>query len=229
MIKNNKLSSTDKDIWDEAYNEEFYGVQGLPTWVTLDQKYGNAIKHHVSGILPTMDISTIKPDSQGKPIRAKYIIVSMGNMDPHNWTKSQCYSPVLSIPETRLIISISVNFNVIPKSVDGIQAFFQTTLPSNERDITRQPVGCPNSKPNTYWFLLKTLYGLKRSPKHWFELAIQLLSQCNLTPTPQTRCIFYGHPINGQYPLILGLYADDFIYFSQNYAVELEFETKFKT
>ena len=173
-------------------------MQGLPTWVTLDQKDYNAIKHQLSGILPTMAISTIKYDSQGKPIRAKYRIVALGNMDPHNWTKSQCYAPVLSISEMRLLISISVHYNVIPKAGDIVQSFCQTNLPPNERYIMRPPIGCPNSKPNTYWLLLRTLYGLKRSPKHWFELATKLLEQCDLTPTPQAKCIFYGHPIIGK-------------------------------
>lgn len=44
-----------------------------------------------------MAISTIKHDGDGKPIRAKYwMIVALGNLNPHNWSKNDCYAPVLS-------------------------------------------------------------------------------------------------------------------------------------
>ena len=55
-----------------------------------------------------MAISTIKYDSDGNPLRAKYRIVALGNMDPINWSKSECYAPVLSLAELRLLTSLAV-------------------------------------------------------------------------------------------------------------------------
>ena len=59
-----------------------------------------------------MALSTIKYDTEGRPNRAKYRIVALGNMDPTTWTKSECYEPVLSLGEMRLLTSLSVKHSV---------------------------------------------------------------------------------------------------------------------
>ena len=81
--------------------------------------------------------------------------------------------------------------------------------------------------PKTYWLLKRTLYGLKRSPKHWFDRATSLLRSLNLTPCPNAPCIFHGETIPGRPLLYLGLYVDDFVYFSQDLSVEKTFEENF--
>ena len=42
-----------------------------------------------------------------------------------------------------------------------------TNLAPEETTIVRPPSGDPDSDPQEYWLLLKTLYGLHRSPRHW--------------------------------------------------------------
>ena len=151
-----------------------------------------------------MALSTIKFDTEGKPARDKYRIVALGNMDPISWSKSDCYAPVLSLSELRLLTSLAVKHNVPLKAGDFVQAFCQKPLPPDEQYVVRPPHGCTNSKPNSYWLLLRTLYGLKRIPKHWYDHAKQLLDKCGLHPCPQAPCIFQGYPIPGQPKLYLG-------------------------
>ena len=54
-----------------------------------------------------MAISTIKTDEEGNPVWAKYRIVVLGNLDPHNWSKSDCFAPVLSQAELRLLTTLA--------------------------------------------------------------------------------------------------------------------------
>ena len=171
-----------------------------------------------------MDLYTIKYDENGNPTRAKYRIVALGNMDPVQWSKSQFYAPVLSLAEARLLVSIAIKHGVPLKSGDVIQAFSQKPLPKDERYVVTPPHGCPTSKPNTYWLLLCTLYGLKRSPRHWYDHAVMLLQKCGLKSCPQGPCIFQGTPIPGKPKLYLGLYVDDFVYFSTDSTVEEHFK-----
>ena len=171
-----------------------------------------------------MAISTIKYDENGAPSRAKYRIVALGNMDPHTWTKSQCYAPVLSLGEMIFLVSLAVKQGITLKSGDVIQSFCQKSLPPDEKYILTPPHGCPKSKPKTYWLLLRTLYGIKHSPRHWYDHATKLLLKCGLTPCPQSPCIFQGFPIPGKPKLYLGLYVDDFIYFSSEPDVEAYFK-----
>ena len=79
-----------------------------------------------------MAISTIKYDANGDPFREKYRIVALGNMDPIQWSRSQCYAPVLALAEMRFIVSIAIKHGIPLKSGDVIQAFCQKEMPTDE-------------------------------------------------------------------------------------------------
>ena len=105
-----------------------------------------------------------------------------------------------------------------------VQAFCQRKIPPHEKYVLKPPHGDTMCPPNTYWLLLNTIYGLKRSPCHFFNLALKFFSQCQLVQFSQAPCLFTGHPIPGKPKLLLGLCVDDFIYFSQDREVEISFE-----
>jgi hypothetical protein len=227
LLKHNQLNPTDLEIWNNAYRSEYEGLQSIDTWKTIEESEYQKIKHLSQGTLPTMAIATIKYDGQGNADRAKYRIVALGNLDPHSWTKSECYAPVLSQFELRFLVALAAKNKCIPKTGDVNQAFCQSYLPDDEIYVCKPPPGCPISPPNTYWKLKKTLYGLKRSPRHFYELAKRILLEVGLKQHPTSPCIFYGELIPGEPPLYLGLYVDDFCYFSQSRAVEEKFEHDF--
>ena len=108
----------------------------------------------------------------------------------------------------------------IPKGGDFVQAFCQSFIPSGKKYVCTPPPGCPITPPNTYFLLLKALYGLKRSPRHWYDTAVKALESIDLKPLPNSPCIFTGTPIKGQPPIYLGLFVGDCIYFSESDAVE---------
>jgi len=224
-LKNHtSLTTADKTIWDAAYAEEYYGLQNLPAWITIPEVEYNKMKHIYKTPLPTMAISTIKYNELGEPKRAKYRIVVLGNLDPNTWTKESCYAPVMSLMELRLITAIAVSKNCTLKNGDVKQAFCQAVLPENEKYVLRPPPGCPLTPPNTLWLLKRTLYGLKRSPRHWYDKMSQILEKVGLSKCPNSPCLFKGNIIKGNKPLYLGLYVDDFVYFSEDSQVEREFE-----
>ena len=88
-------------------------------------------------------------------------------------------------------------------------------------------MGCPITKNEVYWKLKKTLYGLKRSPRHFYDLAKKTLLSIGFTVHPSSPCLFIGHLIANQPPVYLGLYVDDFIYFSESREAEQHFEKAF--
>ena len=100
---------------------------------------------------------------------------ALGNLDPYNWHKSETYAPVLSQLELRTLTAIAVKKRQILKNGDVKQAFCQATLPKNESYVFKPPPGCVHTPPNTYWLLKLTLYGLRRSPRHWFGKTVHLL------------------------------------------------------
>eukprot|EP00957_Ditylum_brightwellii_P155550 11840592-Ditylum_brightwellii.AAC.1 len=64
-----QLCNHDKALWQSAYDKEFYGLQDIPAWSAIDEKTYTKLKPIVGGALPSMAISTIKYDQDGKPKR----------------------------------------------------------------------------------------------------------------------------------------------------------------
>ena len=100
LLKHDQLPEIDKLLWDKSYKEEYEGLQKLGTWRQLKQ----VIK---AKFLPTMAISTIKYDGEGKPNSCKYRIVALGNLNTHNWSKQDCFAPVLSQLEHRTLLALA--------------------------------------------------------------------------------------------------------------------------
>ena len=226
LIQHKLLCQTDKQIWDNAYAEEYFGLQNLPAWTTITQAQFDSLDSKRKYALPTMAISTIKYDEHNRPKRAKYRIVALGNLDPNNWSKSDCYAPVMSLLELRLMTVLAVKKKRYLKCGDVKQAFCQAILPPNEQYVLKPPPGCPLTPPNSYWMLKRTLYGLKRSPRHWYEKAVSFLNTIGLHQCKHAPCLFTGYLIKGHPPIYLGLYVDDFVYFSESDEVEKLFEEK---
>ena len=228
LHEHSKLLSSDKEIWDASYFEEYMGLHNdTKTWEYISETEYQDLHKVIGNALPTMALSKIKKDENGRPDRAKYRIVVLGNLDPHDWTSQDCFAPVLSPLELKLLVAISTHLKTIPKTGDVAQAFVQSVLPDDEQYVIRPPKGCPITPSQTYLLLKKTLYGLKRSPKHWYETCKKTLISIGLQPLPNAPCIFTGSIIEGEPPLYLGLYVDDFIYFSKSQKVEQAFEAKF--
>ena len=192
--------------------------------MTITEAQFRKERHKYTDVLPSMAASKIKYDELGKPKRAKYRIVALGNYEKDRWSTSDCYAPVMSLLELRFLVALAVKNNRVLKNADIKQAFVQAHLPPEESYIIKPPPGCPLTPPNTYWKLLRTLYGLRRSPKHWFDKAATSMKSIGLTPSPHAPCIFHGELLPNKPKLYLGMYVDDLLYFSSDPDVEAEFE-----
>lgn len=126
------------------------------------------------------------------------------------------------------MIALADQRKVKPKQGDFTQAFCQSTLPKGEQYICSPPYKCPITPSKTYLLLKKTLYGLKRSPKHWYNKATSAFKSIGLKQCINAPCLFSGKILENEPWLFLGLYEDDFIYYSQSPKVENAFEDKLK-
>jgi len=219
---------SDKQIWDDAYDDEYDGLSEIPTWEVISEAQFKLLSKGAKP-LPSMAISTIKYDAFNKPKRAKYRIVVLGNLDYHQWSKESVAAPVMSQLELRLLTSLAVYHKRILKNCDVKQAFVQSSLPPNEEYFVKPPIGCPRSPPGTYWRLIRSLYGLRRAPKLWFEKLSSHLTSMGLRSSSNSPCLFVGSIIDGEPPIYIGIYVDDIIYFSPSDTVERKFEEQLST
>ena len=113
-------------------NDKKFGMSLLKvnTWEVIDEtQYQAVLKNQVKHTLPTMPIVINKKDGDGLPVRAKYCIVALGKLDPHLWTKQDCFVPVLSQPKLHLLLALAVRNKRFLQSGDISQAFCQSFLP----------------------------------------------------------------------------------------------------
>jgi hypothetical protein len=217
----------DREIWKQSYDEEYDGLYQSDTFeIISEDEYFRLCRETGIKAIPSMCVFTVKKDSSGKPVRAKSRIVVLGNKDPRNWSKSDCYAPVISLPMVRMLTALAVQKRRTLKQGDCKLAFVQAVLPPEELTIVKPPVDCPRSTFGTYWRLKKSLYGLRRAPKHWFNLISSFLQspEIGLQRCKNDPCVFFGNPIPGKPPLYLILYVDDFVYFSEDDDVESYFQ-----
>jgi hypothetical protein len=125
-----KLHVTDTEIWDNAYNKEYDGLNVFPSWeIVTEAEYHRLSKGQKA--LPTMAIATIKYDEQNRRKHAKYRIVVLGNQDYHSWSKEATAVPVLSQLELCLLTSLEVHYKRVLKNCEVNQAFVQSRLPTD--------------------------------------------------------------------------------------------------
>jgi hypothetical protein len=210
-------------VWLESHVEEYTDLREHGTFDILTEAEYRAKYSHIA-IIPTMNVQTVKKDEDGLPIRAKSRIVVLGNLEESIWSKSYIHAPVIRKESDCLLTTMAIERGRIQKQGDCKNAFCHPILPDDEIAIVRPPPGCPISKPGEYSLLRKTLYGLRRSPKHWYETLAAALIKVGLSPCKHDPCVFTGSLLTGEPPLYLGVYVDDFTYFSDSDNVEKAFE-----
>ena len=220
------LSSNDRKIWSESYGEEHGSLCGMDVFDEIDAATYARYKEAGFTAIPTMNIFTIKPDELGNPYRAKSRIVVLGNLEERVWTNADRYAPVLQSTSCRLLLSMAVSMGRVANQADCKNAFCQPELPEDEVVICQPPKGCPISKPGTYWRLKKTLYGLRRSPRHWYNKFVEvLMTELGFERCTNDPCVLIGRATEDGPPIYVGVYVDDFIYFSSDPESEKWFET----
>ncbi len=155
----------------------------------------------------------------------------LGNHEDRILSKLDQFAPVLRGDSLRFLVSLAVEKQRLLHQGNCKNAFCQGILPPDKITIVRLPAGDPETDPNKYWLLQKTLYGLHRSPRHWYNKTNRILKSIGLEPSLGDPCLFTGFfkdpddPTSAPSspPLSLGLYIDDFVYFSKNPAIEALF------
>ena len=128
----------------------------------------------------------------GNPDREKSRICVMGNFETRQWTPGEHFAPVIPVPIVQLLTSLAIRCGTTLKQGDCKNAFAQEDLPDDESYVLSPSPGCPFSPPGTYWRLKKSLYGLSRAAKHWFDVYSRQLKTIGLTQCLQEPCLFHG-------------------------------------
>jgi hypothetical protein len=171
--------------------------------------------------IPTMCNLTIKKDENLLPLRAKSCIVVLGTHEDWVWFDSECFAPVLCQDSLCFLGSLAIASRRPLCQGDCENALCQGILPDNEITILCPPMSNPKAAPDKYRLLQKTLYGLRWSPRHWYDEITPILFSLGLCPSLEDPCLFTGFvwdPLNpsaspSSLSLSLGIYVDTFFIF----------------
>lgn len=146
----------------------------------------------------------IKRDNEGNPVKYKARLVAKGFMQRQGIDYREIFAPVARYESIRMFLALVASKDYELGQFDVTTAFLYGTL--DEEIFMELPEGC-DTRQGKYCRLLKTLYGLKQSPRQWNKSFNKFLSEYNFVPNQVDQCIYRGE-INGE-EVILALYVDD--------------------
>ena len=184
--------------------------------------------------IPYMCVLVVKNYKEVKPLNAKSRIVVLENFEDRLYQISQRYAPVLEYSSLCLITAKSGGDKHILQKVCFKNAFCNSKLPYDEVTDIRPPIGDPDFQDGEYWLLKKTLYVLRRSPHHWYNIIKVIILNMGLNTSPHDPCLLSGVLTNPSSPaytsdiqsqLHAGLYVNDFVFYSSDPYQEKIFKT----
>ncbi len=225
-------SHPDCEAWLQSYYKEKCGIESLETyWKITLGKYRALWEKGAPKAIPTMCVLTIKKDENLLLLQAKPCIIVLGNHEDRVWSKSDWFAPVLRGDSLHFLVSLAVEKRRQFCQGNYKNTFCQGILPPDKITIMRLPAGDQEANPKEYWLLQKTLYGLCHSPHHWQDKIKRILKSIGLETSLEDPCLFTGFLKDPDDPtrvpssasLSLGLYVDNFVYFSEEPTVEALF------
>ena len=197
------MASSESEQWKQAMNEEMDSIRKAETWVVKrpEQPLGKAPVNN-------RWVFTKKFDRNGKVIRYKARLVAKGFTQREGIDFNETWSPVAKFKSIRLLIAICAKLRLEAYQDDVPTAFLRGIL--KEIIWMTQPRGFETADSKALCLLLKTLYGLKQSPREWNEVLTNFLIKEGFRQCQSDLCIFV-HKKHKNPPLIVGVYVDDII------------------
>ena len=154
-------------------------------------------------------IFTVKYKAYGNVDRYKARLVAKGFTQSYGIDYQETFSPVAKLNTVRVLLSLAFNLNWSLHQLDVKNAFLNGDL--EEEVYMHIPVGLETtSNFNEVCRLQKSLYGLKQSPKAWFERFTKVVKGYRFVQCQSNHTLFVKHFSEGKLAIII-VYVDDII------------------
>jgi hypothetical protein len=145
------------------------------------------------------------PDGAAYRFKARYC--ARGDLQQEGVDFFETYAPVVQWSTIRLLLSTVLTEGWATRQVDYTNAFAQATL-KEEVYLERPRMFSPKNRKDTILKLNKSLYGLRQSPRTFFEMLRDGLLERDYTQSAHDPCLFMKKGI------ICVVYVDDTIFAS---------------
>ena len=187
--------------WKDAMKEELRALEKNKTWELVKLPMGKRA-------VGCKWVFTVKQTPEGKVDRYKARLVAKGYSQTYGIDYDETFAPVAKMSTVRILISCAVNFGWPLHQLDVKNAFLHGDL--QEEVYMEIPPGFGNSQTvGKVCRLKKSLYGLKQSPRAWFDRFRRALCNMGYSQCNGDHTVFYRH--RGAHITILAVYVDDIV------------------
>ncbi|KAH9650091.1 protein kinase domain-containing protein [Citrus sinensis] len=192
----------DHPDWKLAVLEEMNALKKNGTWEIVDlpkEKKTVGCKW----------VFTLKCNVDGSVERYKARLVAKGFTQTYGIDYQETFAPVAKINSIRVLISLAVHFDWNLYQLDVKNAFLNGEL-EEEVFMDLLPGFEGNHGSSKVCKLHKSLYGLKQSPRAWFERFGNVIKGHGYSQSQADHTMFYKHSIEGKLAVLI-VYVDDII------------------
>ncbi|RVX13979.1 Retrovirus-related Pol polyprotein from transposon TNT 1-94 [Vitis vinifera] len=188
--------------WKAAIDEEVQALEKNGMWEITDLPRG---KKPVG----CKWIFTVKYKADGNVDRYKARLVAKGFTQSYGIDYQETFAPVAKLNTVRVLLSLTANLDWSLHQLDVKNAFLNGDL--EEEVYMDIPAGLEmTSNFNKVCRLRKSLYGLKQSPKAWFERFTKVVKGYGFIQCQSDHTLFVKHFPEGKLAIII-VYVDDII------------------
>jgi len=187
--------------WKDAIKEELLALQKNKTWELVHLPKGKKA-------VGCKWVFTIKQTPEGKVDRYKARLVAKGYSQTYRIDYDETFAPVAKMGTLRTLISCAVNFGWPLHQLDMKNVFLHGDL--QEEVYMEIPPGFANEQTlGKVCKLKKSLYGLKQSPRAWFDRFKRVVCDMGYSQCNGDHTVFYRY--QGSRITILAVYVDDIV------------------
>lgn len=190
------ITCTDKNGWLEAIKEELNAHQQNGTWKVVP------LPKNVKEITAKW-IFKIKDQDIENNKRYKARLVARGFSQVEGIDYGEIFSPVVRMDSIRLLFAIVAQFELQFVQFDITTAFLNGFI---KEELYLSPPEGLDVPVGHSCKLLRSLYGLKQSPRCWNERFKSILTSFQMKQSVSDPCVFVSTKVE---PLYLALYVDD--------------------
>ncbi|GMI79954.1 hypothetical protein HRI_001664700 [Hibiscus trionum] len=188
--------------WKKAIEEEIEALQKNGTWTITDLPQGKRT-------VGCKWVFTIKYNSDGTIQRHKARLVAKGFTQTYGIDFKETFAPVAKLNSVRILLSLAVNCDWKLHQLDIKNAFLNGNL--EEEVYMEIPSGVKGTgQPQKVCKLAKSLYGLKQSPRAWFERFTKVILKNGFKQSSADHTLF-SKVTSSNKRVILIVYVDDII------------------
>ncbi|CAH9126355.1 unnamed protein product [Cuscuta epithymum] len=189
-----------KPEWKKAVLEEMDALEKNQTWKVVELPKDK----------PTVGcrwIFTPKFKADGTLERYKARLVAKGYTQTYGIDYTETFAPVAKLNTIRILLSLAANLDWPLQQLDVKNAFLNGKL---EEVYMNPPPGFENKFGSRVCKLERSLYGLKQSPRAWFDRFTQFVKKQGYKQAQADHTLFIKCSSKGEIAILI-VYVDDII------------------